>query len=199
MNVNLAYGHNGLTVHLPDQTDIVESRFVPGLADEAAAIHAALRDPIGSPPLAQKVKPGHKVVIVHSDITRPTPNDRMLPVLLAELEAAGVARADITLLNALGTHRPQTDAELRTMLGAQLVEKYRCLQHSAFDDEILVPLGTTTRGNPVRVNRLLLEADARILTGFIEPLFSPASAAVPRRCCRRWPAPKACSATTDAT
>ncbi|MEZ4664669.1 MAG: nickel-dependent lactate racemase [Caldilineaceae bacterium] len=171
MNVTLAYGHNGLTVQLPETTDIVQSRFVPGLADEAAAIRAALRDPIDSLPLAQKVKPGDKVVIVHSDITRPTPNDRMLPVLLAELEAAGVGRADITLLNALGTHRPQTDAELRTMLGDAVVDSYRCLQHNAFDDDILAPLGTTSRGNPVRVNRQLLEADVRILTGFIEPHF----------------------------
>ncbi|MEZ4707946.1 MAG: nickel-dependent lactate racemase [Caldilineaceae bacterium] len=171
MEVTLAYGHNGLTIPLPDTTDIVQSRFVPGLADEAAAIRAALREPIGSPPLAQKVKPGDTVVIVHSDITRPTPNDRMLPVLLAELEAAGVARGDITLLNALGTHRPQTAAELRTMLGDAVVDNYRCLQHNAFDDDILVPLGTTSRGNPVRVNRRLLEADVRILTGFIEPHF----------------------------
>ncbi|MCB9148198.1 MAG: nickel-dependent lactate racemase [Caldilineaceae bacterium] len=171
MNVTLAYGHSGLTVELPDQTDIVQSRFVPGLTDEAAAIRAALCEPIGSPPLAQKVRPGDKVVIVHSDITRPTPNDRMLPVLLAALEAAGIARADITLLNALGTHRPQTDAELRTMLGDQIVDNYRCLQHNAFDDNVLVPLGTTSRGNPVRVNRLLVEADVRILTGFIEPHF----------------------------
>lgn len=171
MNVTLAYGHSGLNIELPDATDIVQSRFVPGLADEAAAIRASLRNPIESPPLAQKLKPGDKVVIVHSDITRPTPNDRMLPVLLAELAAAGVAREDITLLNALGTHRPQTDAELRTMLGDEVVETYRCLQHNAFDDSILAPLGTTSRGNPVRVNRLLLEADARILTGFIEPHF----------------------------
>ncbi len=171
MNVHLAYGRNGLAVNLPEQTDVVTSRFTPGLPDEAAALRAALRNPIASPPLAAKVKPGDKVVICHSDITRATPNERIMPVLVAELEAAGIRREDITLLNALGTHRPQTPAELRAMLGDQIVDNYRCLQHNAFDDANLISLGTTSFGNPVRVNRLLVESDVKILTGFIEPHF----------------------------
>ncbi len=171
MNVHLAYGHDGLAVNLPDTTDVLTSRFTPGVPDEAAALRDALRNPIDSLPLAAKVKPGDKVVICHSDITRATPNDRIMPVLVAELEAAGIVREDITLLNALGTHRPQTDAELRMMLGDAIVDHYRCLQHNAFDDDNLVSLGATSFGNAVRVNRLLAEADVKILTGFIEPHF----------------------------
>jgi nickel-dependent lactate racemase len=171
MDVHLAYGRHGLTVDLPDDVDVVTSRFVPGLPDEAQALADALRQPIGGPPLAQRVRRGQRVVIVHSDITRATPNERILPVLLAELEAAGIRREDITLMNALGTHRPQTEAELRVMLGERIVAQYRCAQHNAFDDDNLVPLGTTGRGNPVRVNREYLDADVRILTGFIEPHF----------------------------
>lgn len=171
MQVTLAYGQTGLPVNLPDTTDILEARFVPGLADEAAAILEALRRPIESPSLASLVKPGDTVAIVHTDITRATPNDRILPVLLAELESAGVRRADITLLNALGTHRRQTEAELRKMLGDRIVANYRCLQHDAFDDTTLVSLGQTSLGHPVRINRTYLEADVRILTGFIEPHF----------------------------
>jgi nickel-dependent lactate racemase len=171
MRVDLAYGRTGLAVELPDQTDIVTSRFVPGLADEAAALREALRRPIGSAPLADKVKPGDKVVIAHSDITRATPNERILPVLLAELQEAGVARQDITLLNALGTHRQQTEAELRVMLGDAVVDNYRCLQHNAYDEANLVSLGRTSFGNPVRINRAFMAADVRILTGFIEPHF----------------------------
>lgn len=171
MQIKLAYGHEGLTVNLPDYTNVVETRFTPGLPDESRVICQALRRPIGSAPLAELVRPGDTVVIEHSDITRPTPNDRIMPVLLAELEGAGIAREDITLLNALGTHRPQTEAELRLMLGDQIVDNYRCLQHDGYDDANLVPLGTTSRGNSVRINRRFLEADVRILTGFIEPHF----------------------------
>jgi len=171
MYVKLAYGREGLTVNLPDDVHVLEPRFVPGLPDEPDALRRALRDPIGSEPLAAKVKPGDKVVIVHTDITRATPNDRILPVLIGELEMAGVARQDITLLNGLGTHRPQTEAELRAMLGDFIVENYRCLQHDCHDDDNLVSLGWTSFGHPVRVNRTYLEADVRVLTGFIEPHF----------------------------
>lgn len=171
MQVHLAYGQNGLTVELPDTTNVVTSRFTPGVGDEATALRNALRAPIESAPLAAKVKPGDKVVICHSDITRATPNERIMPVLVAELEAAGIARQDITLLNALGTHRPQTEAELRGMLGDAIVDNYRCQQHNAFDDRQLVTLGQTSFGHPVRVNRLLVESDVRIFTGFIEPHF----------------------------
>ena len=171
MQINLAYGRTGLTVTLPDNTDVIEAAPVPGLADEAAAIREALRRPIESEPLAARVKAGDTAAIVHSDITRATPNDRMLPVLLAELEAAGVKRQDITLLNALGTHRRQTEAELRAMLGGHIVDNYRCRQHDIQDEANLVSLGRTALGHPVRVNRTCLEADARILTGFIEPHF----------------------------
>lgn len=171
MQVELAYGRTGLTVDLPATAEVLRSRFIPGVADEAAALRAALQDPLGTPPLATLVKPGDKVVIVHTDITRATPNDRILPVLLAELEQAGVQRAAITLLNALGTHRPQTDAELREMLGSQVVDTYHCQQHDAFDDANLVYLGETSNGHPVRINRTFHEADVKILTGFIEPHF----------------------------
>ena len=176
MEITLRYGREGLPVTLSDAVDVVTTRFTPGLLDEAAVIREALRYPIASPPLADLVKPGDTVVIAHSDITRATPNARLLPVLLAELEAAGVSREDITLLNALGTHRPQTEAELRSMLGGAIVERYRCLQHdggvaSQRDDAGMVALGHTSFGHPVRVNRHFVEADVRILTGLIEPHF----------------------------
>lgn len=171
MDVRLAYGREGLTVDLPDTCEVITARYIEGVADEPAAIRAALRQPIGSRPLVEKVKRGDRVVIVHSDITRATPNDRLLPVIIEELEAAGIRPEDITLLNALGTHRPQTDAELRDMLGDRLVDSYRCLQHDAFDDDNLVPMGTTKLGHPVRINRDYLDADVKILTGFIEPHF----------------------------
>jgi nickel-dependent lactate racemase len=160
-----------LAIEVPEGTEVLETRNVPGLQDEPAALLESLRSPIDSPPLADLVKPGDSVVVVHTDITRATPNDRILPVLLGELERSGIAREDITLLNGLGTHRRQTETELRAMLGDNIVDNYRCLQHDCQDNENLLLLGETSRGHPVRVNRAYLESDVRILTGFIEPHF----------------------------
>ncbi|MHB8629735.1 MAG: nickel-dependent lactate racemase [Aggregatilineales bacterium] len=169
--IHLLYGRHGLDIQVPNEADVLTSQFITGLPDEAAALRQAMRKPIGSAPLAEKVKHGDKVVIVHSDITRATPNDRIMPVLLAELEVAGIRRQDITLLNALGTHRPQTHSELCRMLGERIVEQYHCVQHNAYDEAHLISLGVTSQGHSVRVNRLLIESDVRILTGFIEPHF----------------------------
>ncbi len=169
--VHLAYGKTGLDVEVPAEAVVIEPKYVPGLPDEQAALVEALRQPIASPPLRELARAGQRVVVVHTDITRATPNERILPPLLAELEAAGVRRHDITLLNALGTHRPQTEAELKIMLGEEIVANYQCLQHDGCDDAALVHVGRTRFGHDVRVNRQFMEADVRILTGFIEPHF----------------------------
>lgn len=173
MRIHLAYGREGLWVELPDDAPItvIEPRFIAGLPDERAAITAALRAPLGARPVCELARAGDTVAVVFSDLTRPVPNERLLPPLLDELALAGVADRDVVLVNALGTHRPQTDDELRRMLGGQIVERYRVVQHDAWNDEHLVEVARNRAGRPVRVNRAYVEAGVRILTGFIEPHF----------------------------
>ncbi len=168
MRVKLAYGREGLWVDLPEKNvTVVEPRFVEGLADEGAAIIRALQQPLGSPPLRELVTPKDTVAIVFSDITRPTPNDRLLPPLLAELDC--VPREQITLINALGLHRSNTDEELRGMLGTEIVDGYHIVQHDGRDENSLVNLGRTRFDHEILINRIYAEATVKILTGFIEP------------------------------
>jgi len=173
MRLELAYGRDGLWIDLPSdgQVTVIESRFTAGLPDEQGAITAALRSPIGTPPLRELVTPGDSVAVVFSDLTRPMPNDRALPPLLHELTLAGVPDNQIVLVNALGTHRPQTGAELERMLGQAIARRYRIVQHDAWDDHNLVEVARDRAGHPVRINRAYAEASVRILTGFIEPHF----------------------------
>lgn len=171
MRVKLAYGREGLEVDFPDSATVIEPLFVPGLQDEARSIQAALRSPIGKPPLKDLVTPQDTVAVVFSDITRPMPNDRVLPVLLDELAQAGVPDNQIVLINALATHRKQTDEELERMLGREIVCRYHVIQHDAWDDANLVEVAPNRAGRMVRVNRFYREASVRILTGFIEPHF----------------------------
>jgi len=173
MRLKLAYGREGLWIELPEDAPVmvIEPQFVPGLSDEQAAIRAALRSPVGTSPLHHLVEPDDTVVVVFSDLTRPMPNDRVLPPLLDELALAGVPDEQIVLINALGTHRPQTEAELKRMLGSEVVSRYCIVQHDAWDDENLVEVARNRAGRPVRVNRAYMDASVRILTGFIEPHF----------------------------
>jgi nickel-dependent lactate racemase len=173
MRIRLAYGRNGLWIDLPKEppVTVIEPQFALGLPDEQGAIVDALRSPIDSAPLRDLVHARDNVAVVFSDLTRPMPNDRVLPPLLKELALAGVPDERIVLINALGTHRPQTDAELRQMLGDGIVDRYRIVQHDAWDRANMVEVARNHAGNPVCVNRAYLEATVRILTGFIEPHF----------------------------
>ncbi len=171
MRIKLAYGKNGLEIELPDEwkVTVVEPKYIPGLPAPRDALQDALRAPLGAPPLREVVKPGDQVGIVFSDITRPTPNQLIIPAILDEL--AHVPQANITLFNAVGTHRPNTTAELRTMLGDELVDGYPIVQNNAFDPSTQACLGTTARGHEIWLNREVLACDVKILTAFIEPHF----------------------------
>ncbi len=171
MRLQLAYGKNGLAVNLPDGLDVtvIEPRHSAPLVDPARALRAALRQPLNSAPLRELVAADDTVAIVFSDITRPAPSHLLLPALLAELEH--VPPENIVLCNALGSHRPNTRAELVGMLGAPLVERCRIVQNDAFDPATQVYVGRSARGNDIWINRAYMQARVKILTGFIEPHF----------------------------
>jgi len=173
LKVKIAYGRRGLNINVPDDNlyRVVEPRFVPGAKDPYASVAQALHSPIASPPLGDLIKPRTDVTIVVSDKTRPVPTKIILPPLLDELNASGVEDARITILNATGLHRPNTEEELAEMLGADVVARTRVINHNARDKDSQVYLGKTKSGTPVWLDRVLYKAKFRILTGYIEPHF----------------------------
>jgi nickel-dependent lactate racemase len=171
VNVRLAYGTSGLDVELPPaRTTVIEPLSHPGAADEAAELRAALAAPVAGPRLRELVRPGQTVAIAICDGTRAQPRELMIPALLEELDGVA-ADEDIVLLVATGTHRGNTDDELRAMLGAALFARIRTVNHDARDRGSLVDLGVRGNGVPVSINRRWVEADVRITTGFVEPHF----------------------------
>jgi nickel-dependent lactate racemase len=171
MQIKLAYGKTGLKLVLPDNANVtvIENRFVPPLPDPIAALRDALQNPISAHPLRELVGPDDTVAIIFSDITRPTPNHLILPVILAELDH--IPASNIILCNALGTHRPNTPEELAQMLGAEIVQNYRIEQNNAADVSTQTYLGKSSFGHDIWINRAYMEVDVKILTGFIEPHF----------------------------
>jgi len=169
MLLHLAFGKTGLPIEVPDDwdVDVIQPAHVPALPDPEQALVQALKNPIDSFPLRELVAPSDRVGIVFSDITRPAPSHLLIPAVLSQLDH--IAMDNITLFNALGTHRPNTDAELRSILGSDLVDNYRIVQNDTFDRSTQVFLGQTSRGHDVWLNRELTECDFVILTGFIEP------------------------------
>jgi nickel-dependent lactate racemase len=156
-------------VEVPDAAVVITPEQVPGLPDERAAFDAAVRAPIGSQPLRELAKPTDSVAIVIADITRPSPSERLVPWILSEL--AHVPREQFVIVNGTGSHRANTREELVRMLGVELVDSVRVVNHNAFDDTRLTRLGRTSYGGEVWINNDYLRAAMRIVTGFIEPHF----------------------------
>ncbi len=172
MKILLTYGRGHLEIEFPaDRTTVIEPTPQPGLPDERSALLDALDAPIDASPLASAISDGTRICIVHTDITRATPNERLIPWLLEYLENAGAAREQITLLNGTGTHRPNTRSELEQMLTPAVVANYRCINHDSEDLTAHKQFGFTKSGAPALINHHLAEADLRIITGFIEPHF----------------------------
>jgi len=167
--VHLAYGKSGLDLAVPDGAVIIEPRQLPGLADEAGAVQAALRHPVGTPPLRELVQATDQVAIVISDITRPTPNHKLVPWLIRELDHVPVER--FVIINGVGSHRANRPDELVQMLGQAVVDRVRIENHDAFDPAGLVRVGRNSYGSEVFLNRTYVESPVRIVTGFIEPHF----------------------------
>jgi nickel-dependent lactate racemase len=169
MKVALAYGRGRLLVDVPAQAVVITPQELAGLPDERAAFDAAVRAPLGSAPLRQLAQPSDTVAIVIADITRPVPSERLVPWIMAEL--AHVPREQLVIVNGTGSHRANTQAELIQMLGAEVVETVRIVNHNAFDDTTLTHLGRSSYGGEIWINNDYLRADVRIATGFIEPHF----------------------------
>ena len=167
MKLRFGIGNGFEEVEVPDRNLIGElhANDVPlGLTGEAEVIRA-LREPIGTPRLKDIVKPGERVAIVTSDVTRPMPTAKVMPALLDELYAGGIKPEDIILVFALGSHRHHTEAERQKLAGERAFSEIRCVDS---DPDDCISYGVTSRGTPVDITRVVAEADRRICLGNIE-------------------------------
>jgi nickel-dependent lactate racemase len=171
MRITLDYGRTGLEVNLPDDRVIGPLAIRPAspLPDPETAVAKALAHPIGCPPLGEVARGRRNACILVCDITRPVPNGVILPPLLRILEEQGIARRQILLLVATGLHRPNEGAELKEMLGSEIVRNYRIENHHGKSREEHDYLGETASGVPVYLDSRYVRADLKITTGLIEP------------------------------
>lgn len=167
----IPYSKSFLEFSLPAsmQVTVAASQPATPLSDIPSAIQEALRRPIGTPSLQELAKPGDRVCIVFTDITRSSPDNLLVPALLHELEQAGIRHQDITLLCGIGMHRSSTPAEKITKLGFEIASRYRVIDNEPQNPAALVDLGVTPGGVPVLLHRAVVEADLLIATGIVEP------------------------------
>lgn len=170
MQTSLQYGQGELPLTIPgERVTVLRPQYVPGLADEAAAFEEAVTRPIDSPPLTELITSTDRVAIVIPDITRALPTARLLPWLFAALPH--VPAENVVIINGTGTHRANTPDELAAMVGPEIYQRYRVINHDAFAADTLTLAGHSLDGQPVHLNREYVASDKRIVLGFIEPHF----------------------------
>ena len=167
VKLEFGYGKGIQTVEVPDRNlmAVLTANEIDHERRGADAVEYALENPIGSERLKDLVKPGQKIAVITSDISRPLPSYDVLPGVLKELEAAGIPDEDITVVFALGSHRKQTDEERRRLAGDYAFEKVRCIDS---DPDDCIHMGTSSNGTPFDFTRSVAEADFRIALGNIE-------------------------------
>lgn len=169
---SLPWGNTSLTLDLPAQWQVLGSYSPAGNVppvDPTEETARRLQEPVGTARLRELATGKQRIALVIDDGSRPTPVARILPAVIEELTAAGVDFTSVTVLPALGVHRPMSWEEVNTRLGNGYLASMKLVQHECDNPAELVFLGTTTRGTPVKVNRHLAEADLIISIGCIEP------------------------------
>ena len=167
MNYQIKYYKDLIPFQLPDTCQVEEllPKACPAVKSETAEIKRALAHPIESKPLCDLVKPGEKVVIITSDVTRPVPSWLILPCLLEELGKAGIPDSDVTVVFGLGSHRPMTEEEKRRLASDEVYDRVACIDS---DPDDCIHMGTCKNGTSVDIFRTVAEADRRILVGNVE-------------------------------
>jgi nickel-dependent lactate racemase len=170
------YGKKGLDVCLDSRWNIaiIRPNVQQSIADPVTAIREAINNPTESKSLYEIMNNKsnlNKICIVVSDATRPVPSHIILDALIKELNDLGIQDDKIVVLIATGLHRPSRENELKRILGDQLRNRLKVINHVATEKSSLRYLGDSEDKIPIYINKHYLDASVKIITGYVEPHF----------------------------
>ncbi|MFQ6039417.1 MAG: lactate racemase domain-containing protein, partial [Candidatus Poribacteria bacterium] len=167
--VQLEYGKEVYKFNIPSDRyiGILMPREVEPLTNLDETLSHSLAHPVAGPPLVDKLQGVKSALILTVDITRPSPTPLMRPFL----EICQQRDIPVTICISLGRHGPMTETALRDFLTSEIFDAYPVVQHDAFDDSIHVDFGYTSRGTPIKVNRIIQQHDFICGISYIEPSY----------------------------
>ena len=160
------YAQTTRTLLFPDAWDVraCGMRYVPALS--RAQMEEKIRIPVASPGLRDLAAGKTSACIVIDDISRPTPGDQLLPIVIRQLTDAGMGLEDIQIVIALGGHRPMTRQDMRKKVGDWVLDHVQVHNHVPFSpDLVTVPAADQV----IRVNRIYMQAELKITVGCLIP------------------------------
>ena len=166
---NNLYGNTPVELKIPDNWDVTICDYKGADAKSLSydEIKDAILHPLGRQPIAEAAKGKKDAIIIIDDISRPTPDEQIAKILIAELEKAGVPRDKIRFLCAIGSHRAMSREDFVHKLGEEIVSEFYCYSHNPFFNN--VSLGESSFGTPVEMNADAVAADFKIAIGNIVP------------------------------
>jgi len=167
----MAYGQDliGFTLSENNPVDVIIPEVITPIKNLNREIIQSLKNPYGSESFSTLVNPKSKIVFIVDDNTRPTPTKKIIEPILEILKNSRIPDSSISIIIALGGHRKLNKEEMISILGKEIFNHYRVVNHDARAKDDLVYMGETTFGTPVSLNREVYQSDLRILIGLIKP------------------------------
>lgn len=171
MEIEIPYGRETLMVSLPHEqvVGICRPRPMAAAPDPDHLLRESMATGIREHNLATKAGPGATACIAVTDRTRSTPNHRILPILLDQLNALGIPDGHITVVSGGGMHAPDEGHQLAANLGHLVMDRVEVLTNDPDNDALMTGMGSTELGTPVEVHRRFAAADTKIGVSNVMP------------------------------
>jgi len=169
--INFQYGKDNISIKIPEKSIIAlpHIKHLDKLNNELVFLTKSLHRPISCSPLSEIARGKKNAVIVISDRTRPMPTDRLLPLILNEINKGGIEDEKIKVIIALGTHRAMSDEEITELVGGYVKNRVEVKNHDWNNKEVLITLGRTANGVYIDVNKEVYNADLVVGLSSVKP------------------------------
>ena len=135
------YGDEMMEVEFPDSWDVnvCEMKGAASPVLSVSGIRKAFSNPIGTKTITELARGKRDVAILFDDLTRPTPSIVLVPYILEQLAAAGIADDNIRFVSALGAHGSMDNIAFRKKLGDDVTGRFLVYNHNPYEN--CTPLG----------------------------------------------------------
>jgi len=165
MRIEVPYGEGKEIVEVSEENlgEVVYQKDVK-TDDRFQIILDAVKNPINSAPLPKFLEGAKDVLIIVNDATRPTPSWRIISAILPFL-----INKRIRFLVATGMHREPTEDEYAYIFG----DLFPAIRNDVYSHDSkkseCVFLGTSKNGTPMKINKMVVDADRIIVISSVEP------------------------------
>lgn len=162
------YGDTDLELKFPDSWQVNKFNIVKTEPiNDIEVIRKRIQNPVGTPRLSKISSNKNNAVIVVDDISRPTKGEKIIKVILSILNQSGISDENITLIFAIGAHRPMNRIDYLKKVGYEIVERINIENHHPYEN--LVDLGKSSLGTPIFLNKTYYQADIKIALSSVLP------------------------------